>query len=340
MSSFLKNIIPKIIEKNLNIYEAKKVFEEIISGNATESQIAAILVAMKIREETIEEITAGVEILKKHCIKVNLTFEAIDIVGTGGDGKSTLNISTASSLVVAGCGMPVAKHGNRNLSSQSGSADVLEILGIPLNLKPKKISESILKSGIGFMMAPNHHPAMKNVMPTRKSIGIRTIFNILGPLANPANVKYQLTGCYDEKLLKPMIHTLKNLNCESAWLVYGLDGTDEISISGPTKVIELKNNLIKEFILKPEDFGLPLSPLDNIKGKDPKYNAQQIRNLLNGEISSYRDSVIMNSSSALYISGKVKTLHEGVEMSKNSIDSGKALNSLKIASSFRENYDQ
>ena len=334
MSSFLKKIIPKVIEKNLSMNEAKNIFEEIISGNATESQIGAILIAMKIRKESILEITAGVEILKKYCIKVNLPFEAIDIVGTGGDGKGTLNISTASSLVVAGCGMPVAKHGNRNLSSQSGSADVLEILGIPLNLEPKKISESILKSGIGFMMAPNHHPAMKNVMPARKSIGVRTIFNILGPLANPANVKYQLTGCYDEKLLNPMIHTLKNLNTKGAWLVYGTDGTDEISISGATKVIELKNGFFKEFMLKPEDFGFPLSPLSEIKGKDPQYNAQQIRSLLNGDLSSYRNSVIMNSSSALYISGKAKTLHEGIEMAKNSIDSGKALNSLKIASSF------
>ena len=332
MSDFLKEMIPKIIENNIKEENIKKVFIELLNGKATDSQISAILVAMKMRGESVEEITAGVEVLKNNCIEVKISCDAIDIVGTGGDGKGTLNISTAASFVVAGAGMPVAKHGNRNLSSLSGSADVLEMLGLDLNLTPKKISESIQKAGIGFMMAPNHHPTIKNVMIARKEIGIRTIFNILGPLANPANVKYQLTGCYDEKLLKPMIETLKRLGCKKAWLVHGEDGTDEISISGPTKIIELKNGKFKNFILNPSDLGLKTYPLEMIKGKDPRYNALVLEDLLKGKKSAYRDAVILNAAAALFISGKSKILNEAIEMSKNSIDSGKAIKCLYKAS--------
>ena len=332
MSEILKNMMPEIIENNIQGKKIEIIFEELLNGKANEAQIGAILIAMKIRGESVEEITAGVKVLRNNCIKVKTSTNAIDIVGTGGDGKGTLNISTAASFVVAGAGMPVAKHGNRNLSSLSGSADVLEILGLKLNLSPKKISESIQKAGIGFMMAPNHHPTIKNVMSARKTLGVRTIFNILGPLANPAEVKYQLTGCYDEKLLKPMIETLKKLGCKNAWLVHGEDGTDEVSISGSTKIIELKNGKLKKFLLKPTDVGLKTFPIEMIKGKDPKYNALAIENLLKGEHSAYREAVLLNAASALYISEKAISITEGIKMSKQSIDSGRALNCLKIAS--------
>ena len=259
MTDIMKNVLQLAIEKPLSEKNAMDAFTEIMSGNALEGQIAAFLIALKLRGETVTEIKAAAKIMLNKCRKVNAPEKSMDIVGTGGDGKGTLNISTATALVVASSGITIAKHGNKNISSLSGAADVLEELRIRTNIDPTMVEKCIAEANIGFMMAPIHHPAVKNVMPTRQMLGVRTIFNILGPLTNPAEVKYHLIGAYDVNLLKPMANVLKQLGSRRAWLVHGHDGIDEISISGPTTVIQLKNNLIDRFEINPSDAGLKLT---------------------------------------------------------------------------------
>lgn len=327
MTTF-KELISLACEGPLTRTQAEKAFFEIMDGNVPPVQIAGLLMAMKMRGETIDEFAAAASVMRTKCLEVSAPKKAMDIVGTGGDGKGTLNISTATALVVAGAGITVAKHGNRNLSSKSGAADALSHLGINVMVGPEIVNEAINKAGIGFMMAPMHHPAMKHVMPVRQELGIRTIFNILGPLTNPAKVSYQLTGAFAKELIIPMAKTLKELGTKTAWVVHGEDGTDEVSISGLTHIAELVNGGVYEKTLHPEEAGLPVHPVELIKGGTPAVNAAAITDLLEGNLSPYRDAVLLNSSCALKIVGKAKTLLEGVEMASESIASGSAMAKL------------
>ena len=249
---------------------------------------------------------------------------AMDIVGTGGDGKGTLNISTATAFVVAGAGVPVAKHGNRNLSSKSGAADALTMVGVNVMIPPDLAEHAIARAGIGFMMAPTHHPAMRHVGPARAELGTRTIFNLLGPLTNPAGVKIQLTGAFSTRWLRPMAEVLGALGSRSAWLVHGADGTDEISIAGPTSVVQLKDGEITEFEVIPEDAGLRRHPFEAIIGGEPEQNAAAFRALLAGEAGAYRDAVLLNAAAALVVAGRVDSWENGVEEAREVLDNGVA----------------
>ena len=332
MSKFLKRIIQNVFEGPLSEEDANIAFNEIMSGNALEGQIGGFLIALKCRGETVTEIKAAAQIMLNKCRKVRAPQNSIDIVGTGGDGKGTLNISTATALVVASCGVTVAKHGNKNISSQSGAADVLEHLGVKTLVEPFIVERSLKKANIGFMMAPVHHPAVKNVMATRQMLGVRTIFNILGPLTNPAEVKYHLIGAYDVNLLSPMAKTLNQLGSKRAWLAHGHDGIDEISISGLTTIIELNKNKINSFEIKPSDAGLPSHSLATILGGSPKENAYHLKDLLNGTRSAYRDAVLLNSAAALLIADRTKTLIDGVGIAAHAVDSGTTKKTLQLLS--------
>ena len=324
-----KELISLACEGPLSRTQAERAFFEIMDGEVSPVLIAGFLVALKVRGETIDEFAAAASVMRDKCLAVKAPDRAMDIVGTGGDSKGTLNISTATALVVAGAGVTVAKHGNRNLSSKSGAADALTNLGINVMVGPDTVNEAIDKVGIGFMMAPMHHPAMKHVMPVRQELGTRTIFNILGPLTNPAKVKYQLTGAFVRDLIVPMAETLKELGTKCAWLVHGADGTDEVSISGITHIAQLENGVVTEKTLHPEEAGLPVHPLDKIKGGTPEVNAGAIKRLLDGEYSPYRDAVLLNSSCALVIIGQANNLKDGVEIASESIDSGSARDKLR-----------
>jgi len=285
---------------------------------------------MRARGESVSEYSAAAEAMRSRCIPVDAPSGSIDIVGTGGDGVGTLNISTAAAFAVAGAGVTVAKHGNRNLSSKSGAADALTALGINVMVEADVVEAEIRNAGIGFMMAPMHHPATKHVMPIRQELGCKTIFNILGPLTNPAGVKRQLSGAFAPDLLFPMAETLDTLGCEKAWLVHGSDGTDELTIVGVSTVVELFDGKISSFEVHPEDAGLPTHKLSEILGGSPAENASELKALLEGKKSAYRDAVLLNSSAALLIAGKCGSLKEGVEYAADSIDSGKAKKSLEL----------
>jgi anthranilate phosphoribosyltransferase len=272
----------------------------------------------------VAEYAAAAQVMRDRCVKVTAPEGAMDIVGTGGDGMGTLNISTAAAFVVAGAGVPVAKHGNRNLSSKSGAADALSELGIDVLVGPEVVERAIAEAGIGFMMAPMHHPAMKQVMPVRTELGCKTIFNILGPLTNPAGVKRQLTGAFAIDLIFPMAETLQALGSEAAWLVHGADGTDEISIAGPTSVAVLKDGKIRGREVHPEEAGLPVHPFRDILGGTPAENAAALRGLLDGAPGAYRDAVLLNAAAALVVADKAGDLKAGVEIAAESIDSGAA----------------
>ncbi|MCY3627163.1 MAG: anthranilate phosphoribosyltransferase [Gammaproteobacteria bacterium] len=328
MMEKFKELISLACEGPLSRTQAERAFFEIMDGEVSPVLIAGFLMALKVRGETIDEFAAAASVMRDKCLTVKAPDQAMDIVGTGGDSKGTLNISTATALVVAGAGVTVAKHGNRNLSSKSGAADALTNLGINVMVGPDTVNEAIDKVGIGFMMAPMHHPAMKHVMPVRQELGTRTIFNILGPLTNPAKVRYQLTGAFAKDLIVPMAETLKELGTKCAWLVHGADGTDEVSISGITHIAQLENGVVTEKTLHPEEAGLPVHPLDKIKGGTPEVNAGAIKRLLDGEHSPYRDAVLLNSSCALVIIGQANNLKDGVEIASESIDSGSARDKL------------
>ncbi|WP_310620193.1 anthranilate phosphoribosyltransferase [Flexibacterium corallicola] len=328
--SNLKALIAKVADAHLlSREEAQQAFEIIMSGQATPSQIGGFLIALKMRGETIDEIAAAVEIMRKKMLRVSAPIDAIDIVGTGGDNSGTYNVSTCTAFVVAGCGVMVAKHGNRSLSSKSGSSEALVELGININLGPQEISECINKAGIGFMFAPAHHSAMKYVAPTRTELGVRTIFNILGPLANPAGVSRQMTGVYDTKWVRPIADTLLKLGTKSAWVVHGSDGLDEITTTGSTRVAQIKDGAITEFEVHPRDAGLSMSSLAELKGGDPAYNAAALLDVLNGANNPYRDIVLFNAAAALIVAERVSNLKEGVELAAQSIDSGSALAHLQ-----------
>ncbi len=324
MSDALKPLINAAAEGPLTRQQAEQAFQILFEGDATPSQIGGFLMALRTRGETVDEYAAAAAVMRAKCLPVRAPDGAMDIVGTGGDGKHTLNISTATAFVVAGAGVPVAKHGNRNLSSKSGTADVQGQLGINVMVGPDVVERGLAEAGIGFMMAPMHHPAIKHVMPTRAELGTRTIFNILGPLTNPAGVKRQLTGAFTRDLIRPMADTLLTLGSDSAWLVHGSDGTDELTITGVSWVAAVADGGVTEFEVNPEDAGLPVHPFSDIIGGTPEENAHALRALLAGTQNAYRDAVLLNAAAALVVAGKAENLPQGVEMARESIDSGKA----------------
>lgn len=324
MSDRLKPLIGLAATRPLTRAEAETAFDALFEGEATPAQIGGLLMALRTRGETVDEYAAAAAVMRAKCLPVRAPAGAIDIVGTGGDGKGTLNISTATAFVVAGAGVPVAKHGNRNLSSKSGAADALGQMGINVMVGPEVVEKAIESCGIGFMMAPMHHPAIRHVMGARAELGTRTIFNILGPLTNPAGVKRQLTGAFSRAMIRPMAETLLALGSERAWLVHGSDGTDEISICGPTWLAALEDGAVTERELHPEDAGLPVHPFEAVQGGTPEENGVAFRALLDGAAGGYRDAVLLNAAAALVVAGKVNTLRDGVDLAKESIDSGRA----------------
>ena len=329
MSDALKPLIAKAAEGPLTRAEAESAFNIIMEGEATAAQTGGFLMALRTRGEVVDEFTAAAAVMRSKCKPVKAPAGAMDIVGTGGDGKSTLNISTATAIVTAGAGVVVAKHGNRNLSSKSGTADALGELGVNVMVGPEVVERAIEEAGIGFMMAPMHHPAVKHVMPARIELGTRTIFNILGPLTNPAGVKRQLTGAFSRAMIRPMAETLLELGSEKAWLVHGSDGTDEISICGSTWVAVLEHGKVTDTEIGPEDAGLPVHPFSKIVGGTPAENAAALRALLDGEKSAYRDAVLLNTAAALVVADKASDLKQGVGMAEQSIDSGAAKEKLR-----------
>jgi anthranilate phosphoribosyltransferase len=324
MSDALKPLIDAAADRPLTRDEAQTAFGILFEGEATPSQIGGLLMALRTRGETVDEYAAAAAVMRAKCNAVKAPDGAMDIVGTGGDGKGTLNISTATAFVVAGAGVVVAKHGNRNLSSKSGAADALGQMGINVMVGPQVVEKAMNEVGIGFMMAPMHHPAIAHVMPTRSELGTRTIFNILGPLTNPAGVKRQLTGAFSRDLIRPMAETLSALGSDRAWLVHGSDGTDELTIAGISWVAALEDGAIREFELHPEEAGLPVHPFEDILGGTPADNAVAFHALLDGEPSAYRDAVLLNSAAALVVAQAAGDLRQGVEMAAQSIDSGAA----------------
>lgn len=325
----LKPVLGQLAEgKTLSEDEAARAFDVVMSGAATPSQIGAFLMALRLRGETVEEITGATRTMRDKALKITAPAGAIDVVGTGGDAHGTYNVSTATAIVVAGCGVPVAKHGNRAFSSLSGSADVLGALGIDLEAKPDAVERAIAEANIGFLMAPLYHGAMRHVGPSRVEMGIRTIFNILGPMANPATVRRLLVGTFSEHWLEPMARVLGNLGAEKAWIVHGADGMDELTTTGPTKVVEFANGSIKSFAVTPQDAGLPTASLDDLKGGTPDENAAAIRSLVDGSPGPFRDIVLLNAAAALLVAGKADTLRDGAETAARGIDDGAAKGAL------------
>ena len=320
--------------KNLNFEESKMAFLNIMSGNMSEELIYKFLVNLSAKGETAEEIAGGVHVLRKKALKVNVIGNIIDTCGTGGDGKSTLNISTASSLLLASMNIKVAKHGNKALSSKCGSADVLERLKININLQPDGVAKSIEKNNFGFMFAPNYHLTMKYVAPIRKKIGKRTIFNLLGPLSSPANVKRQVVGVFAKKWLLPFANALKNLQSEHAWVVHSEDGMDEISPFAVTNIVELKNNKINEIKIDPKKIGVKFNNPDNLKGQNAGYNANKIIDIFSGSKNEFSEAVCLNSAAALIICNKFDKFEDAYEFSKKYLESDKALTHLKKIQSF------
>ena len=326
----IQEAISKLVQKHdLAEAETEQVMEEIMEGKSTDAQIAGFLVALRLKGETIDEITACAKIMrqKAHIINPKVKF-LVDTCGTGGDNSNTFNISTAAAFVVSGAGVAVAKHGNKSVSSKCGSADVLKELGVNIELQPKQVEKCIEEIGLGFMFAPIFHPAMKYALNARKELGIRTIFNILGPLTNPANAKSQLVGVFGEKLLAHFIKVLKNLGSKHVIAVNG-KGLDEISICSKTKVYELKNGAIESYEINPEDFGFSCRELKEIMGGSPQENAKIILDILQGADGPKRDVVLLNAAAALLTTGIVNNYKDAVELATNSIDSGKALEKLK-----------
>ncbi len=328
MSTDLKPLIAAAVDRPLTEEEARTAFDLLFDGEATPSQIGGFLMTLRVRGEAVAEYAAAAAAMRARARKVRAPAGAVDIVGTGGDGRGTLNISTAAAFVVAGAGVPVAKHGNRNLSSKSGAADLIGQMGIETMVGPDVVERALAEVGIGFMMAPMHHPAIANVMPTRVELGTRTIFNILGPLTNPADVKYQLTGAFSAEVLAPMAETLGRLGTLRAWLVHGGDGTDELSIAAPSTVAILDDGSVTMHEIAAEDAGLPQHPFEAILGGTPEQNGAAFRALLAGEPSAYRDAVLLNAAAALVVAGRASDLRDGVERARDSIDSGAARTKL------------
>jgi anthranilate phosphoribosyltransferase len=304
--------------------QAALAFDLMMSGEATPSQMGGLLMALRVRGETVDEITGAVSAMRAKMLRVIAPPNAIDVVGTGGDASGSYNISTCAAFIVAGAGVPVAKHGNRALSSRSGSADVLAALGVKIDIPPETIGACIRDARIGFMFAPAHHPAMKHVGPTRLELGTRTIFNLLGPLSNPAGVKRQMVGVFSRQWVEPLAHVLKNLGSERAYVVHGSDGLDEITTSGQTAVAALENGAVKSFEITPEQVGLPRVRPEALRGGDADANAEALKSVLQGRKGAYRDIAVLNAAAALVVAARAKTLADGVRLAQHAIDSGAA----------------
>lgn len=321
----LKPLIAKIADaKPLSVDEAREAFNIIMSGEATPSQIGAVLMGLRVRGETVDEITGAVMTMREKMIRVSAPADSLDIVGTGGDASGSYNVSTCAALVAAGAGLHIAKHGNRALSSKSGAADTLAALGVNIEAKPETISRCITEAGVGFMFAPAHHAAMRHVGPSRVELATRTIFNLLGPLSNPAGVKRQIVGVFAKQWVEPLAHVLNKLGSEAVWITHGEGGLDEITPTGTTWVAELKDGKVSTFEIQPEDAGVQRRTLEELKGGDADYNAKALRAVLGGEKNAFRDAATMTAGAALLVAGKAKDLKEGTAQAEQAIDSGAA----------------
>jgi anthranilate phosphoribosyltransferase len=327
----IKEAIQNVIEsKNLELNEAYNVAKEIMSGNATDAQIGALLIALRLKGETIDEITGFVRAMREKATKIPCnSSNLVDTCGTGGDRSGTFNVSTLSALVAAGAGCNVAKHGNRSVSSQCGSADLFLEMGVNIEIPVEKVAQCIDENGVGFLFAPLLHKAMLYAIGPRREIGVRTIFNILGPLTNPAEAKRQLLGVFDGTLTEPLANVLKKLGSEHVMIVHGEDGLDEITTTGKTKVSELFNGEIKNYTIQPEDYGIKNSKLEDIKGGAPGVNVNIALDILRGKKDSARDMVIMNAGAVIYIAGEASSIKEGIKLAEESIDSGEAMKKLE-----------
>lgn len=322
--SELKGLIAKVANgESLNTTESKEAFDILMSGQATPSQMGAFLMALRVRGETVEEIIGAVRSMRAKMLPVSAPEDAVDIVGTGGDGIGTYNISTLASLIAAGAGAHVAKHGNRALSSKSGTADALSALGLKLDIGPEQITRCIDEANIGFMFAQMHHSAMRHVGPTRVELGTRTIFNLLGPLSNPAGAKQQLLGVFAPKWLRPLAEVLRDVGSKTVWVVHG-DGMDEITTTGTTHVVALEDGKIREFDLTPSDFGVDIAKMDDLKGGDGVANAASLRDVLGGAKNAYRDIALCNAAAALVVAGKAETIKDGMRLATEALDDGRA----------------
>lgn len=326
----IKEAIAQLVEgKDLSYEMAEGCMDEIMSGEASQMHMAAYLTALRMKGESIDEIVASANGMRKHATKLNHDTDVLEIVGTGGDEAYSFNISTTAGIVAAAAGIPVAKHGNRSVSSKCGAADVLEALGVNITIEPSKMEKVLKEENISFMFAQIYHKAMRFVAPVRKELGIRTIFNILGPLSNPAFADMQLMGVYEEGLVKPMAEVLMKLGVKSGMVVYGTDRLDEISISAPTLVCEIRDGALKSYEITPEQFGLATAAKEEMVGGDPQENAKITRAILAGEKGAKRDAVVLNAGACIYIAKKAATLAEGVKIAQETIDSGKAAKKLE-----------
>ena len=303
---------------------AEEAFDTILSGDVTQAQIGAFLMGLHVRGETVEEITGAVASLRKRMARVVAPAEAIDIVGTGGDGVGTYNISTLAAIVVAACGVPVAKHGNRAASSKSGASDVLGALGVGVGLAPDHVARCIREAGLGFMMAQTHHPAMRHVGGARSELGTRTIFNMLGPLSNPAGVRRQLLGVFAPQWLEPLAEVLRNLGSERVWVMHGSDGIDELTVTGPSHIVALEGGTIRAFTVTPEEAGLARAEPSALRGGDPTVNAAALRAVLDGARNPYRDVAVLNAAAALVIAGAAGDIRHGATLAAGALDDGRA----------------
>jgi anthranilate phosphoribosyltransferase len=326
----IKEAILALSKKQDLTYEiAETVMHEIMTGEATPVQMSAYLTALSLKGETTDEITASASGMRQHCVRLLHDVDALEIVGTGGDHANTFNISTTAAIITAAAGIPVAKHGNRSASSQCGSADVLEALGVNINIPPEKSAELLTNIGICFLFAQNYHIAMKYVGPIRRELAIRTVFNILGPLTNPAGAKMELMGVYDRELVEPLAQVLCNLGVRSAMVVHGDDGLDEISLAAPTFVCEVKNGWVRSYTIKPEQYGFERCKIEDLQGGTPAENAEILRAVLNGEKGSKRSAAVLNAAAAMFITGKYESIETAVKVAEEVIDSGKALKKLE-----------
>jgi len=325
----LNRLLQKVAKgESLDKEEMATALDAMSSGVASPAQMSAFLMALRVRGETVAEITGACRLMRARMLGVEAPEGAVDIVGTGGDGHGTYNVSTCAAIVAAGAGVPIAKHGNRSVSSLSGASDVLTALGVKIDVPPLIISRAIAGAGVGFMWAPMHHPSFKHWAPVRAELGIRTIFNLLGPLANPAGVRRQVVGVFDARWVEPLAEVLRNLGSVHAWVVHGADGLDELTTTGSTKVAELKGGAIRTFDVTPEDAGLQRATLAQLKGGDAQVNAAAIRDVLAGEPGAFRDIVLLNAAAALIVGGKAASLAEGAERAARAIDTGAAAQAL------------
>ncbi len=337
----VKDFLERLVNfENLSFSETEELFEKIMEGSLTDAQIASVLVALRMKGETDDEIAAAAKVMRQKSRKLNLPEDVreklIDTCGTGGDRKGTFNVSTLSALLLAACDVPVAKHGNRSISSKMGSADILEALGVRVDLPPEKVSRSIVETGFGFMFAPVFHPAMANVMKARREIGIRTVFNILGPLTNPAEAKRQLLGVFSHHLTEKLAYVLKKLGSERVFVVHGEDGTDEITVCGKTKITELHKGEVKTYFVSPTDYGMPIRKPEEIAAPQSiEEAAYEARELLKGKLGGAKeDMVVLNSAFALYAAGKSESVKDAIELARETLKSGRAYEKLEEVAEF------